>query len=197
MEDPGLWYEDNRYYISQKILTLGKKYHLFDSDLRPVGFCARKGFSLRDDIRIYRDQEMSVELLRIHQQQILNLNGTFRVTDSATAETVGYLGRRAFRSLIRDTWSIYDPGGVQKATIHERGIGLPIAKRVYAKARLIPKYYRITRGGEEFARVSQNPRIIGDRWVIKIRSDPPIDRRLIISAAILMDVIEQSITTFR
>lgn len=185
-----IW-DNEVYIIKQKVLTIGRKYHIENGNGQGIGFCKQKMFKLKEDIRIFTDENMTGELLLIKQQQILDFSGTFAVTDTQTGQLVGYVGRKGLKSIIRDTWKIFDTSSKEIATVEERSGLLAVLRRLSDIAKWIPKKYDMTHNGSPIAEVVQRFQIIGDTWTVTIDPNTNVDRRLILSAALMMDIIEQ------
>ncbi len=187
----GVWDADN-YVIKQKVLTIGRKYYIENMHGERIGFCKQKLFKLKEDIRIYTDEDMTQELLLIRQEQILDWSGTFAVTDSVSGEKIGYVGRKGLRSIFRDTWKLFDPNNNEIATVKERGDVLSALRRIFGFLRFIPKKYDFSDGGGNFAEAIQKFKLIGDTWILDIDPNSRADKRLIVTAALMMDIIEQN-----
>ena len=187
----GIWDGDN-FVIKQKVLTVGRKYYIQDSGGGNVGFCKQKMFKLREDIRIYADENMAQELIKIKQEQILDFSGTFRVTDASSGQTLGYVGRKGLKSIIRDTWRIFDREKNEIGTIQEKGDFLSVIRRFSSIARMIPKKYEFLSNGGQFALATQKFKVIGDTWLVDIYPGNTVDKRLILTAALMMDIVEQA-----
>ncbi len=185
-----IW-DNEVYIIKQKVLTIGRKYYIENGNGQGIGFCKQKMFKLKEDIRIFTDENMTGELLLIKQQQILDFSGTFAVTDTQTGQLVGYVGRKGLKSIIRDTWKIFDTSSKEIATVEERSGLLAVLRRLSDIAKWIPKKYDMTHNGSPIAEVVQRFQIIGDTWTVTIDPNTNVDRRLILSAALMMDIIEQ------
>lgn len=185
-----IWNNDV-YVIKQKVLTIGRKYYIENGSGQGIGFCKQKMFKLKEDIRIFTDENMTSELLLIKQQQILDFSGTFAITDSKTGQLIGYVGRKGLKSIIRDTWKIFDTSSNEIATVEERSGLLAALRRLSNIAKMIPKKYDMTHKGNPIAEIVQKFQIIGDTWTITIEPNTNVDRRLIVSAALMMDIIEQ------
>lgn len=185
-----IW-DNDVYVIKQKVLTIGRKYYIENDSGQGMGFCKQKMFKLKEDIRIFTDENMTSELLLIKQQQILDFSGTFAVTDSTTGQLIGYVGRKGMKSIIRDTWKIFDTSSNEIATVEERSGLLAILRRLSNIAKMIPKKYDMTHNGSPVAEILQKFQIIGDTWTVTIQPNTNVDRRLIVSAALMMDIIEQ------
>ena len=76
-----IW-SQNFYRIRKKVLTIWNKYWIEDQQGNILGFSKMKMFKLKEDIRIYTDENMTQELFSIQQQQILDIWGTFAVVDN-------------------------------------------------------------------------------------------------------------------
>ncbi len=185
-----IWNNDV-YIIKQKVLTIGRKYFIESGRGEGIGFCKQKMFKLKEYIRIFTDESMTRELLLIKQQQILDFSGTFAVTDPTTGELIGYVGRKGLKSIIRDTWKIFDPSSNEIGTVEEQSGLLAVLRRLFNIAKLIPKKYDMTHNGTPIAEIVQKFQIIGDTWTVTIQPNTAVDRRLILSAALMMDIIEQ------
>ena len=186
----GIWDHDH-YVVKQKVLAIGRKYFIEDGAGRRIGFCHQKAFKLKEDIRIYTDEDMKQELLTIRQEQILDFSGTFAVSDPRTGETVGFVGRKALQSIIRDTWKIFDRNRNEIAMVQEESGFLAVMRRFFSIVRLVPKTYEFMAGNAIIAIAKQKFQIIGDTWNLYVQPGNPVDKRLIVTAALMMDIIEQ------
>ncbi len=183
-------WKGNKYVIKQKVLTVGRKYFIEDGSGNRIGFCKQKLFKLKEDIRIYTDDSLSKELLLIKQEQILDWSGTFRVTDAKSDKVIGYVGRKALKSLFRDTWKIFDAKKNEIGTVEERGDVFSVLRRFIGFLKFVPKKYDFSDGSGELAEAIQKFQIIGDTWTLNIKNTR-VDPRLIVTAALMMDIVEQ------
>jgi len=186
----GIWDTDS-YVIKQKVLAIGRKYFIEDGSGRRIGFCHQKAFKLKEDIRIYTDENMKDELLVIKQEQILDWSGTFVVTDPTTGQKVGYVGRKALMSIIRDTWKIFDANRTEIGVVEEASGALAVLRRFIGILKFVPKTYDFKSSGVSIAEGKQKFQIIGDTWFLTIKDTSKVDKRLIVTAALMMDIVEQ------
>ncbi|MEM0492542.1 MAG: hypothetical protein QXS02_01080, partial [Candidatus Thermoplasmatota archaeon] len=104
----GIWNQDF-YRIRKKVLAIGNKYWIEDKNENILGFSKQKILKLREDIRVYTDENMDRELFRIQQEQIIDAWGTFAVIDSQTDRVLGYIRRKALISTFGwDEWDVLD-----------------------------------------------------------------------------------------
>lgn len=183
-------FEENQYLIRRKILKLiGADFHIYDQEQRLIGFSNMKGFKLKEDIRIYKDEGKSRELWRISARNIIDFGGTYDIIDSATGQSIGAVRRKGFKSVLRDEWHILDAHDHEIGTITEDSVVLALIRRFLFQ--FLPQHYQGTIGGRKALDLKQN----FNPFVQKIRltfTEWPdsIDRRVAITAAIMMCAIE-------
>jgi len=180
-----------RYLFRRKVFKLfGGAFHVYDEYGTPALYSAQKAFKLREDIRIYADERMDEELLTIKTPQIFDVAATYHIEDPTCGELIGSIKRRAFRSIFRDEWSFYSSDGVPLGRLTELSAVAALMSRLI---KLIPQSYVVQSGaGENIAVIKQhfNPFVL--KYSMTIPADePPIDRRLILAAGILLAAIEK------
>lgn len=68
---------------------------------------------------------------------------------------------------------------------------MAVMRRLISILRFIPKTYTFTSNGAPIAEAKQKFQIIGDTWFLHILQGNKVDKRLIVTAALMMDIIEQ------
>lgn len=185
-------FSESHYTLRRRIFTLlHGKFELTNQAGQQVGFGRMKAFKLREDLRIYRSEAMDEELLRIEARQVIDFGATYDVYDSHTGQAIGSLRRRGFKSILRDEWTILDPGGIEIGTIREDSAALALFRR-FVTPILFPQSYHCTLGQRQVATYRQN----FNPFVMKIHIDFSLDpegtydRRLGVAAALLLCSIE-------
>lgn len=187
-----IWYQ-SFYRIRKKTLTVGNKYWLEDYNGNVLGFCKQKLFKLKEDIRIYTDENMTNELFCIKQEQIMDVWGNFAVIDSYTNTKLGYIKRKLMSEIGRDSWEFYNANDQLIGRIYEPSLGSALARKYMPGGALIPEKMVLEIGGQVVADVNQKFKIIGDIWEMDCQRVPPdLDRRVLLSCIILMGMIERS-----
>jgi uncharacterized protein YxjI len=179
------------YYLFRKKVfkIFGGAFHAYDENGGLLFYSKQKAFKLREDFRVYTDESQTQELLTIKTPQILDLGATYNVKDATTGQPVGALRRKAFKSIIQDEWVILSGDGREVGKLAETSIFGALASRFI---KLIPQTYEITSNdGRKIAKIQQrfNPFVLKYSMSI-FGPDVPIDRRLVISAGILLAAIE-------
>ncbi len=184
-----IWYQ-NFYRIRKKVLSIGAKYYIEDANERILGFCKKKKFRLKEDIRIYSDESKSQELFRIKQAQMVDIWGTFNVIDTYTNTNLGAVQRKGLKSQYWvDEWRILDSQGQKIGKIKEgtlRGL-----LRKYLSG-LIPEKVALELHGQKVAEIVQKFKVIGDIWELDASRIPQqYDRRVVLAGMLLMGLIEK------
>ncbi|MCK5560301.1 MAG: hypothetical protein KAJ51_06890 [Thermoplasmata archaeon] len=182
--------QGHNFVIKQKKLSLGNKYFLENATGQPIGFCHQKLLKLKEDIRIYTDENMNTEMLKIKQEQIIDFSGSYQVTDSQSGELIGILKRKGLKSMVKDEWYVLDRDRNEIGLIKERGgIGWFIRHFIF---KALPYEYDILLRGTPVGTVTEKFQIIGDTYYLDLNKDPgyTLDRRLAMAAGLMMDIGE-------
>lgn len=185
-------FPEPRYVLKRKILKLfGASFYGYDSQERLAFYVHQKAFKLKEDIRVYADEEQTRELLVIHARSILDFSAAYDVYDPNTGETVGVLKRKGFGSLMfRDEWVVQDAQERDLAILIEDSLAMGLVRRLIVN--LIPQNYDMLVDGRRVADFRQNFNPFSYHLNIDFSEDLQgrVDRRLGIAAAVLLAAIE-------
>jgi Uncharacterized conserved protein len=190
----------DKFLMNQKLFSLNSKYHMYDQFQQPLFFIDRPLLKLKTQIGVYEDEAKSRKVLSVNVESFWSIiNLTFLVND-ADGNTVGYLRRKGWLSMLRRTWHIEDNMGRTIAVAQEDSWWKAILRRVLASVDLeiisamIRTNFILTRPGStevfgEFIRRFT----IGDKYVLDLTRDPQrsFDRRLAVGLAIVLDNAER------
>ncbi len=181
----------NQYLVRRKVFTLaGAKFHVFDAAGNLAFFSKMKAFKLREDIRLYRDESMSDELLLIKARQIIDFSAAYDVFDPKTQQKIGAFKRKGMKSILRDEWIIMDATDHEIGTLREDSMFKALLRRFLIN--LIPQTYHAEIQGATVCVYKQN----FNPFVLKLNVDfssdtrALLDHRLGIAGAILLGAIE-------
>ncbi|MHC4975972.1 MAG: LURP-one-related/scramblase family protein [Planctomycetota bacterium] len=134
--------EAESFTIRRKVIKFfGAGFHIYDATGQLVGYCKQKAFRIREDIRIYTDETLADELMRISTTSVLDIAGLYMV-EIPDAGPLGGFRRKAMKSMLRDTWEVVNPEGQHIATIQEESGFKAFARRVHeGLATLMPQKY--------------------------------------------------------
>ena len=171
------------YTVRRKFLSFaGAKFHIYGPNDALVLYCKLKAFRLREDIRVYNDESLSQEVIRITTPQILDIGATYDVVDSINGESVGKLRRKGLKSILRDEWLLLDTAGNElgKGAGGLAGAGAGQAVRALRQPRAAPRNtLRPWAGGRwRGSRQNFNPLLIKITLDFSADSGDLLDRRL-------------------
>lgn len=176
-------------HFRKKFSVVGKKIWVLDQQGNMVLFVKQKAFKLREDIRVYSDDNMSKEVLLIKARQIMDFNAAYDVTDTETGQKVGTLARKGLKSMIRDEWDILDANDQVIGQVQEDSTAMALVRRFLSS--LVPQGFAFTVNGTEVAQLKQqfNPFIFKADLTV-LANETGFDPRLAVACAVLLMAIE-------
>jgi len=182
------------YTIRRKILVLfGASFQIFDAEGTQIGYCRQKAFKLKEDLRICTDDSMTEEMMRIRARSVIDFAATYDVTlpESQGAGTLGSLRRRGMKSLVRDSWVIFDASGREIAKLQEDSVTAALFRRFFGSMFFPQKFEITTPDGRKIATLRQHFNWFVYRFGIAIHeSDELIDDLVILAAGCLIAAVE-------
>jgi hypothetical protein len=180
-----------KFVIRQKIWTLAtQKFFVEDEAGNALGFFPRKIFKLKEDIRLYADDTMTRELLKIQARSIIDFSVAFDVVDGVTGQKVGVLKRRGWKSILKDEWILMDAMDQEIGRVKEDSALLAMVRRFATN--LIPQKYHISIDAHEVGTLKQNFNMFAPKLLVDLTQDPAnrLDSRLGLAAAMLLMAVE-------
>ena len=188
-------FESDSYMIRQKVLKLlGEEFHIYsDNSMQNlIGYSKQKALKLKEDIRVYSDEEKTVELLRIKQSGILDFKGNFEIIDGPSGQTIASIKRKALMSIGKDSYKVIDTAGREVCEIAEDSLGLALVRRfIPFAAYVFPQKFAMTIGGASGNILySQTVNPVVHKLMVSGVSSSGIDPRIAAAGAILLIAIE-------
>ena len=177
-------------FIKQKITFMVNRYEVWSADAagNPSGliaFAQQKRMAMREQVTLYRDESKSAVLAAFKARSVLDLRGTYDVTDGAGAP-IGTFRKDFAQSLLRSTWHVDQPG-LPTATGQERNMFVALLRR-FSDISFLPYHFDFVSGGTPVFSVDKQWGIT-DKYVVRI-SNPQLDRRLVIAMAVALDALQ-------
>jgi hypothetical protein len=187
-------YQHDQFLARKQIFKLlGAAFHLRTMDGKLLAYSKQKAFKLKEDIRVYEDEEQTVELLTIQADRVIDFAASYSVIDSRTGEKVGSLRRKGWSSLIRDTWEILDPSGQARGRVLEESQWKALLRRYVELTTLfLPQTYLIEYDGKPVGRMTQNLFGIPPKFTVDLSADADrsMPRPLAVATVILLLAVE-------
>jgi uncharacterized protein YxjI len=159
----------------------------------------QKRFTFKEDIRFYTDDSKQEEILRIKARQRFDPRARYDVTD-AGGEKVGEIQKVFGASLLRSTYTLFNAGGDEVATVSERSVPVAVFRRAIGLAPYvgdvadwlpIPYHFDFKRGDTVIG-THVRQRKFRDTYTTDMTADPgrTVDRRLVLAIAVGMDALQ-------
>lgn len=187
-------FQHQEYLIRRKFLQIfGAAFHVYGPNGDLVFYSRQKAFRLKEDIRLYGDENATGEVLTIHARSWLDFAAAYDVVDTKTGEKVGALKRRGFKSMVRDEWILMDADDNDIGLIQEESQLLALVRRFVPFGDFIPQRYVGMVRGQPVCEFRQHFDPIIQKITLDFSLDSAnlLDRRLGLAAAILLSAIEE------
>lgn len=183
-------FQQDRFIARQKAFTWKAQFYFEDSNGNALAFLQKKVFTWKDEIRVFTDESLTMELLSIKARKIIDWGSAFDVTDSINHQLVGVLKRRGWKSLLRAEWILVDAGDQEIGRIRESSAFMAFLRRFVTN--LLPQIYTFEVRGQEVGRAKQRLNFFVPRMEADFSSDPGriLDRRLALAAIVLLMSVE-------
>lgn len=181
-----------RYELRRRFFNLIHTNFFIHAPSGEIALYGRKrGFRLKEDIRLYGDEELQREILSIQARQRLDFSASYDVIDSRDGKQIGTIQRKGLRSLLRDEWHVFDAAERPLAIVQEDSAQLALVRRFLSN--LVPQSFHITMAGSVVGEIRQHFNPIRLRLSIDFSADSrrQLDRRLGLAVASLLGTIEK------
>ncbi|MBM7112712.1 hypothetical protein [Archangium primigenium] len=180
-----------RYVIRRKFFKIfGGAFHIYDEAGGLAFYSKMKAFKLKEDLRIFTDEDMREEVLNIKARSIIDFGATYDITDSKTGERLGALRRKGLKSMLRDEWLVLDARDQEVGLLQEDSLMLAMVRRLLTN--LVPQTFSGTVGTTQVLSFRQHFNPFIQRISLDFSMDRlnQLDRRMGIAAAVLLCAIE-------
>ncbi len=183
--------EHAQFTVRRKVFTLlGAKFHIYNAQNEPIGLCKQKAFKLREDIRIYSDDTMAEERLRIAARSMIDFSAAYDVVDCEHNTRIGTLRRKGLKSLVRDEWQVLDEHEQLIGVLQEDSTALALVRRLIAGWLLPQRFTLRTLDGEPLAHFRTHFNLVVHRMTVSLLPGAAIPAPLVLAAAVLLLAIE-------
>lgn len=183
-------FQQNELLLRKKVLKLfGGAFHIYDTEGNLLFYSKQKAFKLKEDIRLYTDESMNEEIIRIQARAVIDWSAAYDVIDVVNDQKVGALRRKGWKSILRDHWQILDADDNQVGEIVEDSQLMALLRRFLSS--LIPQNFDVIIAGKKQCDFAQrfNPFV----YKLNIIYQPDanaFERIMSLCAAVLLAAIE-------
>ena len=183
--------ELNQYLIREKFFKFfGNKFRIVDEQDNLYGFCEQKRFRIKEDIRIYDDENKNNEWLIIKQRNLVDAWGGFDIVDPRENLLLGSIRRKFWKSVLRTKWELLDSDGNEIGMLIEDSLGYAIARRILLGILLPKKFTLWTSADQQPITMRQKFNPLIKKLVVTIPSGHAFDRRFIAGLAMVIAAVD-------
>ena len=178
--------------LSFKIVTIGTRIRIKDATGRQVAYVRKKKFKLKEDVRVYEDEEQSRLLLRMKADRMIDFSARYAVS-GPDGHPIGAVGRRGMKSLWSSAYVLVDAYDTEAGSIREENPwtkvldsvmeSLPLGGLFFNPAYLAELY------GREVLRIQKQPSVLESSFRIEKLVDFSEDEEDLLLAGIVMMVL--------
>ncbi len=179
------------YFLKRQVFSFTGTFRIFDDYGRLLMFSRQKMFKLKEDIRVYTDENRTQELLYIQARNVIDFSAAYDIYDSLEQVKVGVLRRRGWQSMVRDAWEILDPWDRPVGILQEDSQGRALLRR-FLLGSLLPQDYDLLINNTRVADFKQRFHLFRYEMDLYLHENTQgwLDPRLAICLAILLAAIE-------
>ncbi len=186
-------FQQEKFLLNQKVLSLGNKYYLYDEASQPLFFIDRPVLRIRGHITVYDDETKQQKRLTLFQDKLFSLMSHSFTLQDEFDQPIATMKRQGWKSLLRRMWIIYDPEGNEICRAEEDSLSKAIARRLLSAVDLnfIRTNFIITRQGQVLGEFIRRYTLT-DKYLLDLSRDPQrtLDRRIAVGLSILLDNAE-------
>ena len=170
-----------RYRIKRPFWSVFERtFRVFTLDGQLIMLVKNPILRIRGELLVYADEGATMPLLRVKMRQIIALNYTFDVFDTATGALLGSVQKRTVRSILRDRFLVLDPTGNEIGMMEEQGAA--ILRRFFP---ILTSRHSVLMHGQEVARMRQIFRFFTKEFEVEIAPHQAVDPRFVLACALL------------
>jgi hypothetical protein len=179
--------------LSFKIATIGTRVRVVDAAGRRVAYLRRKKFRLKEDVRVYEDEDQKRQLFCIRADRIVDFGASYAVS-GPDGRTLGAVRQRGVHSLWKSTYEVADANGKTIGVIHEEN---PFVKVLDSLAEALPfadtlgglffnPAYLVDLGGETVLRMQKERSVFESGFRLEKSGDFSEDEEELVLASLMM-----------
>ena len=178
--------------LSFKIATIGTRIRIKDATGRQVAYVRKKKLKLKEDVRVYENENQSRLLFRMKADSMIDFSARYAVS-GPDGHPIGAVGRRGMKSLWSSAYVLVDAYDTEAGSIREENPwtkvldgmmeSLPLGGLFFNPAYLAEMY------GRDVLRIQKQPSVLESSFRIEKLVDFSEDEEDLLLAGIVMMVL--------
>jgi hypothetical protein len=182
--------------LSFKIIAIAPQIKVTDATGQTVLYVRQKALALREDVRIFADEQQQRQLYQLNADRILDWSANYRVR-TMDGQDLGNVRRKGMRSLWNATYEVADLNGLGTAVIHEENPWIKVVDELVGElpvvGMLLPMFinpaYLVDRDGQTLLRMKKEPAFLEGKFTIEKHGEFADREESLLLASLLMMVL--------
>ncbi|MBA2535213.1 MAG: hypothetical protein H0V21_09390 [Rubrobacter sp.] len=185
--------------LSFKIVTIGTRVRVKDATGRQVAYARKKKFKLKEDVRVYEDEDQTRLRFRMKGDRMLDFSARYAIS-GPDGHPIGAVGRRGMKSLWSSAYVLDDSYDAEAGSIREENPWTKVLDGVMESVPFgdalgglffNPAYLAELRG-MDVLRIRKQPSILESSFRIERLTDfSDEDEDLLLAGTIMMVLLER------
>lgn len=180
--------------LSFKIIAIAPQVKVTDATGQTVMYVRQKVLALKEDVRVFADEQQQQQLYRIHADRIIDWSARYDVT-RVDGTPLGSVKREGMRSLWNATYQVADANGSPVATIHEENPMVKLVDGLVSQVPIVgdiasyfinPTYLVDAAGAGTKLALKKQPAFFEGRFTLDKRGEVSDDEEQLYVASVLM-----------
>jgi len=182
--------------LSFKIVTIGTRISIKDATGRQVAYVRKKKLKLKEDVRVYEDENQSRLLFRMKADRMLDFSARYAIS-GPDGRPIGAVGRRGMKSLWSSAYVLVDAYDTEAGSIREENPWTKVLDSVMESLPLgdalgglfFNPAYLAELYGRDVLRIQKQPSVLESSFRIEKLADFSEDEEDLLLAGIVMMVL--------
>ena len=185
--------------LSFKIATIGTRIRVKDATGRQVAYARKKKFKLKEDVRVYEDEDQSRLRFRMKADRMLDFSARYAIS-GPDGHPIGAVGRRGMKSLWSSAYVLDDAYDAETGSIREQNPWTKVLDGALESVPFVdalgglffnPAYLAELRG-TDVLRIRKRPSVLESSFRIEKLTDfSDEDEDLLLASTIMMVLLER------
>lgn len=188
-------------HLSFKILALASQIYIRDSDGGLAGYVKQKLFKLREEIKVYKDENQTEVRYHINADRVIDFSANY-VFSNSLGGRVGSLKRQGVRSLWKADYDINSPEGALVMKINEENGWVKVVDALVGSVPFVgffsgyifnPTYLVTRTDGTPVVRLVKDPAFLESRFTMNaVGSMTDSEEELVLLSCLTMVLLERA-----
>jgi hypothetical protein len=182
--------------LSFKIIAIAPQIKVTDQSGQTVLYVRQKALALREDVRIFADEQQQQQLYQLNADRILDWSANYRVR-TVDGQDLGNIRRKGMRSLWNATYEVADANAQGVAVIHEENAWVKVLDELVGELPVVglvlPMFvnpaYLVDRDGQTLLRMQKQPAFLESKFIIDKQADLADREEALLLASLLMMIL--------